>query len=150
GALRSALVQGILASKEYRKLLLGDLYQQYLHRPIDARGLDKWLNVLQHPAQFAGAGNVVEYVKAQLLGSAEYFTKHGGTNAGFLDGLWRDVLGRPIDAGALATYTGRLARGTTRAAVALAVASSPEARKALVTLYFTRFLHRAADAKGLA
>jgi hypothetical protein len=150
GAPRSAVAQAILSSTEYLTLSLADLYRQYLHRPIDPRGLTRWLQVLHNPTQYAGNGNVVEYVKAQLLGSLEYFNLHGATNAGFLDGLWRDVLGRPIDPAALADFSNRLAHGATRASVALTVTSSLEARQGLVRSFYLRFLHRPADPNGLA
>jgi SAM-dependent methyltransferase len=51
-----------------------------------------------------------------------------GDHTAFLDGLYRQLLGRPIDPRGLATYQGLLANGWSRVDVALALATSEEYR----------------------
>ena len=83
--------------------------------------------------------------------TAEYFaTRGGGTNGGFVDALYLDALGRPADAGGLASFLGALANGMTRQSVADAIFHSDECRQDLVQTFYQRFLHRPADSAGLA
>ena len=46
---------------------------------------------------------------------AEYFARKGGTNTGFLSGLYLDALGRPLDPVGLAAWGGALDAGLNRA-----------------------------------
>src|SRR5262249_31775585 len=78
-------------SPEYRVVTIGKLYNQLLHRPVDQPGLNSAL-------QFLAAGNTFDQLRAILIGSDEYFvTRGGGTVSGFLNAMFQDVLGRPID-----------------------------------------------------
>jgi hypothetical protein len=69
------------------RALVEGWYARFLNRPPDA---------------FAGGsidalrrGQSPEAVLAQILGSPEYFARGGGTPQGFLQTLYRDVVGRP-------------------------------------------------------
>lgn len=57
---------------------------------------------------------------------------HGGTNKGFVDALYLDLLGRTADASGEAVWTQSLASNGNRTAVALAIAGSPEASDKLL------------------
>src|SRR5262249_43556338 len=83
-------------------------------------------------------------------GSTEYLQKHGGTNTGFVKAVYHDALKRDVDPPALAQWVQALDRGTPRAAVAQAVLSSPEATQLQVQEADQQFLHRGADAGGMA
>jgi hypothetical protein len=151
GATRQSVVGGILGSTEYLNRFLNGLYMQYFNRPIDPNGLSHWTQVLRNQTLYVGDQNAVEFVKAQLLGSLEYFLGHGGgTNAGFLNALYLDVLGRPIDPSAFANLSQQLAQGVSRVNVAKSVVTSLEARQRVVNGMYMQFLHRPADPRGLA
>jgi uncharacterized protein GlcG (DUF336 family) len=131
-------------SPEYHADEVAGLINYYLMRAPDPVGLAALTAVLD-------AGGTLEQVEADLLGSAEYFqNRGGGSNDGFLDALYRDTLGRPIDPAAQAALDGLLAKGESRTAVAAGVLASPEHRQALVGGYYQEFLGRAADPSGLA
>jgi hypothetical protein len=72
-----------------------------------------------------------------------------GTNDGFLNALYQDVLGRAIDPSGQATFTQELASGVTRTQVATEIFSSTEYRQRLVQSYYQSFLHRPADPSGV-
>lgn len=151
GASPQAVVKGILSSTEYLSLELDDMYQAYFGRPADQAARNAWLPVLANVSLALPGTSAREMVKAQLLGSAEYYNGHGGgTNTGFLAALYRDVLGREIDAAGLAAFSGPMARGVSRAQVARLVLASAEAQTALVASLYARYLRRPADAAGLA
>lgn len=151
GTPRQAVVTGILSSTEYLTLQVNQLYQAYFGRPADPAGLATWLQVLTNITQFAPPGtNPVEFVKAQLLGSPEYFQRHGSTNQGFLTAIYLAVLERPIDPPSLAGWNAQLNSGASRVGVARAILASTEAQQVLVIGMYRHFLHREPDPSGLA
>jgi hypothetical protein len=139
---RAQVVQAILGSNEYRANVVNSLYQTYLHRPADPSSLTGFI-------VFLANGGTNEQLAAMLAGSAEFFNDNGGTNAGFVDGLYRGALGRPADAGGLAAWQSVLQSGATRTQVASAIFGSSEYRSDLVQSLYQRFLHRPADNGGL-
>lgn len=90
GSDRGEVVDGILDSIEAMRNQVNDLYVRFLGRQADSSGLNAWVNYLRD-------GNSNVDLAAQLIASQEYYQKAGGTNAGFLNAVYRDVLGRPID-----------------------------------------------------
>jgi hypothetical protein len=134
--------QQILQSGEYRTKFADAVYQSYLGRPADSTGQS-------YVSQLFQQGATSQQIKALVLASPEYFQKNGGTNDGFLAGLYRDVLGVPLDDAGRATYGAQLAAGASRYDVALAVLRSPAAADRLVQQAYLKLLHRPADDAGL-
>jgi hypothetical protein len=144
GMSRTQVVQAIESSVEYRTKLVQSAYVLILHRAADSGGLNAFVN-------FLVAGGTIEQVESSLAGSPEYFaTRGGGTNGGFVDALYLDALGRPADAGGLASFLSALGHGMTRQSVADAIFHSDECRQDLVQTFYQRFLHRPADSAGLS
>jgi hypothetical protein len=140
---RVTVAQGIVGSTEYRSGQLDLLYQSLLGRAIDPTGQSSWL-------AFLAAGGTLRQVQSGILGSAEYFqTQGGGTNAGFLNAVYVDVLNRAIDPAGSATWTAQLNSGVSRQQVAQSIVSSPESNALVVTGYYQQFLRRDPDAGGL-
>ena len=136
GGARSGVVGNLTGATEYRQRLVGDYYQKFLHRPADSSGLSSGVS-------FLAAGGTDEQFISTLTGSAEYFSNRGGgSNNGFLDALYFDLLARPVDPTARASFTAQLNSGTTRSQVSTEVLDSSEYRNDLVTALFWRFLHR--------
>jgi Domain of unknown function (DUF4214) len=139
GGTRTQAAESLLGGAEYRAALARSAYETYLQRPAAATEVAFAVSML-------GAGATDEQLDASLIGSAEYLaTRGGGTTAGFLDALYLDVLDRPIDPAAAVALTQALAVKT-RAAVALDVLNSVEARERFVRGVYEHFLHRSADA----
>jgi hypothetical protein len=137
------IVQGLVASQEYRVNVVQGLYKQLLHRPADAGGLASWV-------AFLNQGGTEQQFEANLLGSDEYFNNAGATNSGFLSTLYQDVLHRPLDNLGSAIWLQELSQGSSRTAVAAAVVDSHEAELDVVNTLYMQFLHRPADSAGLA
>jgi hypothetical protein len=151
GTSRTAVVAGIQASPEYLVRTINSVYQTYLGRPADQNGINFGIQVLTNQAILIPGASVLDQLKAVIIGSPEYFQNHGGTNAGFLAGVFLDVLNRPIDPQASAYFQGLLAQpGNNRTLIAKQILTTPEAKSVLVNSYYLKFLHRQADPTGLA
>jgi Domain of unknown function (DUF4394)/Calx-beta domain/Domain of unknown function (DUF4214) len=134
----------IESSQEFRQLRLNQFYQQLLRRTIDPFGQASW-------TAFLAAGGTFEQVQIGILGSVEYFTtRGGGTNRGWLDAVYADVLGRAIDPTGLAGWTAALNAGASRTDVAQAILASVESNTRELQQLYQALLGRAGDAFGLA
>src|SRR5205823_4016440 len=112
------------------------LYNNYLHRPLDANGKTFYLGLFHQ-------GFTAEQVKAEMLESNEYFNeqqKFGAGNYGFLFGMYRDVLGQTLDQTGIAFWGGQLAQGASPFAVALGIVSTPGALDRVVELAYQQYL----------
>jgi hypothetical protein len=143
GATRGQLVQALLNSVEYRTLQTESAFQSILNRPADPAGLAAAL-------QFLAAGGTLEGLRSSLFGSAEYALRSGGSNGGFLDTLYRQVLGRPIDAAGASGWGTALALGMPRSLVAEAIQESAEGQQVTAAGTFREFLHREITGPELA
>lgn len=143
GASPTSVVLAVEASTEYLNDQVSAMYQLYLQRVPDAGGAQHWVSFLQ-------AGGTLEQVAAGLTSSQEYFVLHGGTNQGFITGLYANVLNRSASTGEIATWETALDSGASRASVAVAFLASREYRTNLVQNDYATFLLRAADPGGIA
>ena len=120
------------------------LYQRFLGRAADPLGLATWVGFL------ADGGTMVQ-LEAMILGSPEYFNVHGGgTNAGFINAIYRDVLGRVPDPGGAMFYSQFLANGGSPFDVAQAILNSSEDELIRLKGYYQQFLRRDIDPAGQA
>jgi Ca2+-binding RTX toxin-like protein len=96
------------------------LYWGALGRGPDAAGLQGWTAALE-------GGMSLNQAAAGFVGSAEFQAKYGSLdNAGFVNLLYQNVLGRAADAGGLAAWVGSLNGGNTRTAVLTGFSESDE------------------------
>jgi hypothetical protein len=128
------------SDEAYTNTLQG-LYTAYLGRSLDANGKLYYLGLIHQ-------GATLEQVKAQIFQSNEYFIKNGGTNFGFLTGVYRDGLGLPLDQAGIAFWGTQLAQGTLPYNVALAIVSAPAGLNHVVQLAYPKFLGRTADSSA--
>jgi hypothetical protein len=143
GSSRAQVAKGIAGSDEALGRDVNIFYNVLLQRPADADGLAYWTEQLKE-------GATLDQVKAGILGSDEFFSKSGGTAEGFLNSLYHDELGRPVDAAGLNYWEGQLNAGTSDAEVAARVLASPEAANVKTASFYEDVLGRAPDAGGLA
>ncbi len=139
---RDLVVSAVLQSPEFAARQVELLYNQILGRASDPAGLNNAV------AQFR-QGVSLDRLRAAFFGSDEYFrVKGGGNNTSFLQQLYRDVLGREIDASGLGSFTIFLNRGVPRSAVAFAILTSLEADQATTVSLYNSFLRRVPDPSG--
>jgi uncharacterized protein DUF4214 len=135
---RSNVVQGIEAMPEFQTDAVTALYQNLLGRAPDPAGLNGFVTALQ-------SGWTIDDVASAIMGSDEYFRLHGGSNTGFVTGLYQDLLQRAPDSAGLAAWTGMLNEGVSRWQVAQDIAQSSESDRDAVIATFQQFLNRAPD-----
>ncbi len=145
GQPQDSVVVGFVLSTEHRSNVVQGLYHDYLGRGTDPGGEAYWVNVL-------GQGVSEFQLLALIVGSDEYYRNHGGDDAGFIRGLYHDVLQRPDPPGPseIAYWHGVLESGRSRASVAEGFINSPEFIGVGVDEMYRDFLRRDADAGGRA
>ena len=134
GATRASVVLSVLGSAEYRQRLLTDFYSTFLHRPITAPEVSFWM-----PAFISGMTD--EQIAGQIAASTEYFALAGSTNAGWINRIFNDALGRAPSAAEVSTFSALLG-SSSRLSVAQSILNSAEAENRHVQQYYTRFLRR--------
>jgi hypothetical protein len=135
-------VSGLLHSREYVTQQVQSYYVTSLKRPAETDGLESWL-------RFVEGGGTLEQVRAGILGSAEYYqAQGGGTEDGFLQALYRDVLSRAIDPSGLVVYGQALGRAVSRGQVADALFQSEEFAGNRTRAFYQDFLGREGDDGG--
>lgn len=140
------VVSLIGASQEFITRIITQQYQIYLNRAPDPQGLASFVALLSTP----GPGNLQEMLDI-IVTSPEYAQITGGTNQGYLQGLYQDALGRPIDQPTLQLLLPQLNAGTlSRAQVANIVFFSTEYYNLTISNVYLTLLNRQADSSGLA
>lgn len=120
-----------------------DLFSDLLRRTVDPASREFFVLRLDRIGR--------QKVAADLVASGEYFTRQGGgTNGGWVDAFYRDLLGRPADAGGRQYFLSELAAGRSRGSIASAVSGGAEGRRRLVSRLITELLRRPADAGGVS
>lgn len=145
GQPRYQIALSLAASTEYRGDQVQAQYEKYLHRSTDGTfssgGEGFWIN-------YIADGGTFEQLGESLIASNEYFVTRGGnTNAGYVNALYNDILGR----GPESTYwVDRLNTGTPRWVVSAAILTSTEAAQNRINGFFQQFLRRLPDPGGLS
>ncbi len=133
-----AIASAFAHSQEAETNFVQQAYTVYLHRPPEINGLTYWTNLMAH-------GLTDEQLEAEFIGSAEYIKDHGGTGAGWVTGMYEDLLGRAPDANGLAFWTGQFNAGISPASIALGFAASSEREGNLIAADYEIYLGRAVD-----
>ena len=126
-------------STEYYGNVVDIYYQLFLDRSADPNGRSFYI------AKWRARASTIETIVANLAGSAEYFDLSGDTNAGFVDKVYFDVLGREATTGEKSAGIAALATQT-RGKFAQLLAQGSEAHGAHVDAAYMGFLGRSAGA----
>lgn len=139
---RFTLTTGLSRSDEWAGRQINELYQKVFGRPADAGGRSYWLGQVQR-------GMRIEQIAAQFYGSEEYYNAAGRTPEGFVDELYRDLMGRESDASGRAHWVDQLRSGRlSRTQVAGSFYASLESRRDRVEALYRQVLDRASDRGG--
>ena len=142
GYSRYQIAQKVIATQEYRMKLVQSFYTKFLNRAADSNELNFYATLLAN-------GVTDEQVIRTIVSSDEYFSNAGATNSGFLGQLYQELLGRPIDPGALNYFLQFLQTGHTRQQVADQVMNSQEYLANVVQNLYEDLLNRPADSGEL-
>jgi hypothetical protein len=122
-------------SDEYYIGVITAAYQRYLGRLPDDTGLQSWLTQMRH-------GLTDEHLEAGFIGSAEYIQSHGGAGAGWVLGMYQDLLGRTPAQAEVDHWLQVLGSGVSTVEVAYGFAASGEREGQRVTADYQQYLGR--------
>ena len=137
---RAAIADTAWFASDHLARKVDSLFRAILHRPADSAGIAYHVPTL-------AAGNSIDAVIMSLLDSTEYQNKHA-SNAAYIDGLYRDLLGRAPDEGGRNGWIAALNSGTTRASAAQTFLDSTERRLKVIDSIYLSLLGRPADSNG--
>ncbi len=132
---RQAVVDGIDRSQPALTRLTASWYRTYLGRS-PANGEEQALVARLQ------AGETEESVLASLLSSDEYVRLAGGSDSGFVQRLFAQLLGRPATPDEVSGYVGALIPQVGRNGAAWLVLTSAEHRRLAVAADYAQTLHR--------
>jgi hypothetical protein len=133
-------------SCEWSRKVVTDLYRDILGRAPDASGLNFW------SGEICSQRRLARDVAALIYGSDEYYAdpeQGGGSDGGYVDELYNDILQRTPDPGGRTYWIGQV-QTTGPAAVAYRFYQSQESRERRVRNLYTFLLGRQPDGGGLA
>jgi hypothetical protein len=123
-------------SAEYYTIFVTDAYSRYLGRTPDAAGLSGWVGAML-------SGSVTdEQLEAEFIGSPEYINDHGGSGAGWIRGMYQDLLGRQPSDAEVQAWAAFLNQGGSTTTVAYEFAASPEREGIRIRDDYQRYLGR--------
>jgi hypothetical protein len=119
----------------YFSPIIKSAYQQYLGRTGDSGGLVFWIQQMIN-------GVTDEQLEASLIASAEYYKHASGTDQGWVDAMYQDLLGRQPDSLGEKFWTQQLAGGVSRSSAAYGFAVSIERERHQIAADYKKFLGR--------
>jgi hypothetical protein len=141
GAPRAIISQALTHSDEYFATIIKPAYVTFLGRAADAGGLAYWTSLMH-------AGLTDEQLEANFIASPEYYAHNGGTDKGWIDGTYVDLLGRQADISGESFWIMQ-AGIIGRVGVALGFAKSSESEMRHVEADYMTYLLRPSDPGGL-
>lgn len=134
-------VSALASSDEWVGRIVNDFYADVFGRPADPGGFAYWSGLVR--------ARGVPFVASQLYGSVEYLARNGGSTTGFVQGMYRQLLGRDggADPAGVAFWVGQAERRG-RPAVALDFFQSDEKRRGRVRDLYCTLLDRPPDPGG--
>ena len=140
GSPYGSVANGITASLEFRAGLINESYATYLGRGPDPSGLENWLTAMNQ-------GLHIEQMQAGFIASPEFYARSGGTDAGWITGLYQTVLGRNPAPSEVNTWVTALGQSS-RTQVAFGFLYSGEHLTTVVNGYYLHLLDRDIDPTG--
>ena len=141
GAGYGLVADSITGSDEYRSTLIRATYGRYLGRSPDPAGLRHWLERMR-------SGLRIEDMQSGFISSPEFYARYGGTDRGWVTGLYQTVLGRTPALSEVDYWHNRLLANATRGDVARGFLYSTEHLTSVVDGYYVELLRRHIDPSG--
>lgn len=130
-----AVATALTTSFEYYSDFITNAYQQYLGRAPSTAEVEGWAGAMQQ-------GLSDERVEAGFIGSDEYINNHGGPGAGWVLGMYQNLLGRTPAQSEVDGWVYQLDHGMSATDVAYGFAASIERESKRVTADYQHYLGR--------
>lgn len=142
GMSHQGVASALLNSTEGRTRAINTMYQNLLGRPVDQGGLRAWLNYLNQ-------GGTLTKLRAQIMGSDEYFSQvAGGNNSTYVTFAYLTITGQIPDQTTQQNYLALLTGGTPRSVVAYQMMATSAGWQNLAGATFQDVLNRSSDSAG--
>jgi cyclophilin family peptidyl-prolyl cis-trans isomerase len=126
-------------SAEAYGIFVRNAYATYLNRPNPASSeVSAWVALMQ-------GGITDEQLEASFIGSPEYIANHGGEGAGWVQGMYQDLLHRTPSNAEVQAWVNLLNTGTQPYNIAYGFAASAEREGIRVAADYTTYLGRTAS-----
>lgn len=142
GASPTQVVYDIEQSTEYQTDEIQATYQALLGTTAPSSAVSYLLSLMQQ-------GTTFQQIEAIIVGSSPFYVANGDTTQGFLNAVYEDFLGRPVDATGQSQWGALLASGYSTTQVAQGILSTTEYLTDLVEQDYQTYLGRAADTTSL-
>jgi hypothetical protein len=123
-------------SAEYYSDIVTAVYQNYLGRSPQASEVAAWVGLMQQ-------GLSDERLEAGFIGSPEYIANHGGPGAGWVKGMYQNLLGRTPLQSEVNAWVRALEAGASPTQIAYDFAASAEREGQRITADYQKYLGRA-------
>jgi hypothetical protein len=122
-------------SYQYYYTFVAGAYHQYLGRVPSLSEANGWITDMQQ-------GLSDEWVEALFIGSTEYIADHGGAGAGWVTGMYENLLGRVPAQSEVNQWVADIHAGLSTTSVAYGFSASVERETDRVTADYTTYLNR--------
>jgi hypothetical protein len=139
----TAVASAFTHSAEFYGNFVIAAYQRYLGRTPAAPEVGGWITLMQQ-------GLSDERLEAGFIGSQEYIADHGGSGAGWVTGMYQDLLGRTPAQAEVDSWVRALANGMSPTQVAYGFAASAERESQRVTADYQKYVGRTPSSAEVA
>lgn len=135
GQPRVGIIRKYQTTPEYNRRVVDDVYKTFLKRNPDTSGQTYWAEKIRKGAN-------PDEIRAQVIGSGEYFTKSGGTAAGFAAAIYQQVTRVPATQPQIDAVVAQIQAGKSRTSIAAALLATKAGDTATVQGIYERYLRR--------
>ncbi|WP_426570853.1 DUF4214 domain-containing protein [Aquihabitans sp. McL0605] len=135
GESRVVIIRKYQTTPEYGRRVVDGIYQTFLQRIPDKSGQTFWANKIRK-------GSNPDQIRAEVIGSSEYFTKSGSSPAGFAAALYQQVTRIAATQVQINSVVSQIAAGKARGTIATTLLATPAADTATVQGMYERYLRR--------
>jgi hypothetical protein len=139
-----AIASALSHSDESFTAFINHAYSTYLGRNPGASEVTFWLGRMRSGA------TTDEQLEAQFVGSPEYIATHGGAGAGWVTGMYQDLLGRTPGPAEVAFWVAQLNANVPATTIALGFAAGAEREGLRVAQNYQTYLGRLPSAVEVA
>lgn len=132
---RVSIIRKYQGTPEYRRRVVDDVYRTFLGRNPDKGGQTYWAEKIRQGAN-------PDQIRAQVIGSNEYYTKAGSSPQSFAAALYQQVTRRAATPAEISVVVSQLNAGKSRVSAAAAVLATRDGDIATVKLIYERYLRR--------
>ena len=135
GESRVGIIRKFQTTPEYRRRVVDSVYKTFLQRNPDSSGQAYWAEQIRKGAN-------PDQIRAQVIGSNEYWNKSGASSAGFAAAIYQQVTRTPATQAQIDAVAAQLKAGKSRQSIAAALLATKAGDTATVQGIYEKYLRR--------